>query len=205
MINVFLMRSLAIIVLLPLGVAADPAAPSVIAKLVGDANRTPPGPVEDDVTSQAVSTCTKAKEGFHDSRSVRELIVASYNDATLEPGPLTCLWAESKGAIWYGKAKLTAAGMAECEEEASSSSTIEVPGRPDVTETGSAPMFGEGGCFSCFVGAKVPHNGQVIATFCVLHQQGGWKVHCVYLSPDVLAGDDKIFVVREFGAFVRKQ
>ena len=66
-------------------------------------------------------------------------------------------------------------------------------------------MFGESGVFTAYVGSKVPDDGKVIATFCLVRQKGRWKVHCLYFSNDVLAGSDKDFVVKHLADLAKKQ
>jgi hypothetical protein len=178
--------------------------PEVISNLVANSTKTPPGPVEEDVTSQMLEMCAKAKKGFEDSRSIRDMLAATFDRATLS-GPFACLWSDGPVAIWFTKAKLTADGVDQCKDEASSSETLIVNGKPTGTQTGSGPMFGDGGGFETFVGSQVPANGQVVASFCVVRQHGIWKVHCAYLSLDVLGGSDKDFITTQLTAFAKKQ
>jgi hypothetical protein len=175
----------------------------VISNLIANSTKTPPGPVEEDVTPQVLEMCARAKKGFNDSRSIRELITATFDRATLSSS-FTCLWSDGPVAIWSAKAKLTADGVNQCTDEASSSATIEVKGKPIDTQTGSTVMFGDGGGFETFVGSKVPVDGQVVASFCVVRQHGLWKVHCGYISPGMLTSDDQTFIVQHLTAFAKK-
>jgi hypothetical protein len=184
--------------------ATDAASvPEVITDLVSNATKMPPGAVEDDVTSQVVETCKRVKAALGDSRSVREMLAATFDRATLT-GPLTCLWSQGPVAIWCAKAKLTPDGMEQCKEEASNSETLLVNGKPASTQTGSGPAFGDSGGSQGFIGSKVPADGQVVASFCVVLQHGKWKVHCGYISPDMLKSDDQEFIVRNLSAFAKK-
>ena len=180
---------------------------TAVARLMADVAAKPPGPAENDVTSQAKSTYERAKQfraSMDDKRSLREIVVASYDVCTLH-GPLAVQYEEGAAALCYGKARLKPAELAECKDEALNTATVTNGGKVISTEQGSRPMFGDSGLFSTYVGSKVPENGDVIATYCLVKQNGEWKVHGVYFSNDVLAGDDKDFVVRQLSAFAQKQ
>lgn len=178
--------------LLPLGAIAaptdDPSPQEVISRLVTNASKTPPGPVENDVTAQTLQTLdAMAKDPkFKDMMgSVRESISAEYNQFSLE-GPVTSLYSEGSAALFYAKVKLTTDGVADHKED------------------GASPGFGESGGFCFWVGPQVRDDGHVMATFCLIQQNGLWKVHGVYLSNDVIAGSNKTFIVNQLSAFAKK-
>jgi len=170
---------------------------------MAEVTQTPPGTVENDVTAQTVHTSNAVKKAMNDPRSMREIIAGTYNVCRLE-GPVTSLYSNGPAALFYGNAKLTADGLAQCKDEASSSTSTTVNGKVISTEVGSSPGFGDEGCFANFVGAEVPADGQVIATFCLVQQNGQWKVHGAYFSKGILAGDDKAFIVQQLNAFAKK-
>jgi len=190
-----------------MGSAADAATPQeVISRMVVNASQKVPGPVESDVTAQSVKCCETLKAALHDNRSVREMLVATYGGLTLE-GPLTPLYLEGKAAIFYGKAKLSDDALTEQKEtdqmdpyqdkSASHGKSAEAP-----TEGGIG--FGESGGSSEFVGPKIK-NAHVIVTFCLLQEKELWKVHCIYLSNDVLDKSNQAIVIRELTALAEKK
>lgn len=197
------------IVLMSLATIAAPTdgtSPSdVITRLVANASKNPPGPVENDVTTQTVQTINamaKDPEFKSEMGSVRESIAASYNQFTFE-GPLTSLYAEGPAALFYAKVKLTKDGLANFED-GSSTQTVTLNEKPISTSHENPVGFGDGGGFSDFIGPKVRDDGHVIATFCLVQQQGLWKVHGVYLSNNIIEGDNKTFIIRHLTAFAKK-
>jgi len=187
--------SLAICFLLPRGMPAAPtdgtSPTEVITRLVANASKKPLGPVENDVTAQTVQTMTalaKDPDLKVMGGSLRESIAAEYNEYTLE-GPLTSLYSEGPAALFYGKVKLTRAALADYKQDAGQDNTV---------------GFGDSGGFSMFIDSKVRDDGHVIATFCLVQQQGLWKVHGVYLSNDIIAGANKDFIIRQLSAFAKK-
>jgi len=204
--NKFLASTFLLICILPpLGIAADngTSPPEVITRLVANASKNPPGPVESDVTAQEVKTCDAARAGFHDTRSVREIIAGEYNKCTLD-GPLTSLYSEGPAAIFFGKVKMTPDALADWKNDPPSSSmSLTVGGKVVSTDNDVHPGFGDsGGCD--LLESKVRDDGHVIATFCLVQQHGLWKVHCVYLSNAPLNGDNKDFIISQLAAFAKK-
>jgi hypothetical protein len=177
--------------------------PDVIVRLIANASKKPPGPVEKDVTSQTMNRTAAAKKGFNDSRSVREIIAGEYNKCTLE-GPLTSLYSEGPAAILSGKVKMTPDALAEWKADPPSSSvSLIVGGKVVSTNNEITPSFGEiGGCD--LLESKVRDDGHVMATFCLVQQHGLWKVHCVYLSNDSLNNDAMNFIVQQLVNFSKK-
>ena len=176
----------------------------VITRLVADASKNPPGPVENDVTEQTVQTATAlAKDPkFKDMGiSFRESIATEYNEFNLN-GPLTSLYSEGPAALFYGKATMTEDAFSD-QKENTDSDTLLVNGKAVSTTHDSGAGWGDSGGFSCFVGPpiKSPH---VIATFCLVQQHGLWKVHGVYLSNDILDGSNKSFIITHLAAFAKK-
>jgi len=197
-----------ICILLPLGTAAAPndgtSPAEVITRLVTNASKKPPGPVENDVTSQTVQTINDmAKDPrFKDmGGSFRESIAAEYNTFSLE-GPLTSLYSEGAAALFYGNVKLTEDALSD-QKENPDTDTLTVNGKAVSTSHDSGPGFGDSGGFSFFVGPPVK-DAHVIATFCMVQQHGLWKVHGVYLSNDVIEGSNKAFIIRQLSAFAKK-
>jgi hypothetical protein len=177
--------------LLPLATVAAPndnASPQdVITRLVGNASKNPLGPVENDVTDQTVQTANTAAKDLKSKdvkEALRESIVTDFIAFTLE-GPLTSLYSGGSVAIFYGKVNLTEDDLA------------------DHRDVSCDPSFGDTG-FSAWVGPKTIDDAHVIATFCLVQQHGSWKVHCVYLSNDVIEGSNKAFIVSQLAAFAKK-
>jgi hypothetical protein len=160
----------------------------VITRLLANASKKPPGPVESDVTDQTVSTAKAMAKGLPDALPPHEGIAAGFKTFSLE-GPLTSLYSEGPAALFYGKAKLTKDALADLKEDS-------IADNP--------PGFGDAGGFSDFIGPKVRPDGRVIATFCLVQQHGFWKVHGVYLSNEIIAGSDKTFIVNQLAAFAKK-
>jgi hypothetical protein len=194
-----------ICILLPLGTTAAPndgtSPPEVITRLVANASKNPLGPVENYVTDQTVQTCNAIRAGFHDPRSVREIIAGEYNKCILE-GPLSSLYSEGPAAIFFGKVKMTPEALADWQNNPPSSSiSLTVGGKVVSTDNDVHPGF-TGGCD--LLESKVRDDGHVVATFCLVQQHGLWKVHCVYLSNDVIEGSNKTFIVSQLTAFAKK-
>jgi hypothetical protein len=182
---------LTIYFLLPQGTSAAPtdgtSPPEVITRLLANASKKPLGPVENDVTEQTVQTANAAAKDPKSkdaTGSLRESIVTDFITFTLD-GPLTSLNSEGPAAIFYGKVKLTEDDLAE---------------HRDISDS---PSFGDTG-FCAWVGPKTIDDARVIATFCLVQQHGLWKVHCVYLSNDVIEGSNKDFIIRQLAAFAKK-
>jgi hypothetical protein len=182
----------------------DGVAPEeVVARLVADAGKTPPGPVENDVTSDTVQACEGLIKMMGDKRSPREALAATYDTFTLQ-GPVTSFYAKGSGALYSGAATLTKAALKNyAENPDESSEEVTVGGKVVSRQTGPTVMFGPLVCD--FIDAKVPADGKVVANFCLVQQQGIWKVHCVYFSTDPLHGDNRDFIVGQLADFANKQ
>jgi hypothetical protein len=186
---------LALVLLLPLSALAAPAdgtSPSeVIARLVVNASKTPPGPMENDLTKQSV----KGFEAMRDDSMppAHELIAKEFSKVTLT-GPLNSIYSDSTSAVYSAKAKLVPAALADEKADEKFNTT----GNDD------AVGFGEAGGGAMHIGPKVRDDGQVVATFCLVRQKGAWKVHCAYLSNDPLKDSELNFVVKQLTAFAKK-
>ncbi len=177
-----------------------------VERLMADVSSKPPGPAENDVTCQAAVMYERGKKfraDMKDNRSLRQIIVATYNICTLE-GPLAVLYAEGRAAICCSPAKLTPDEFAECKTEVSHSESVTSGQKVTSTEQGNPASFGEDGVFTTFVGSSVPDNREVVATFCLIQQAGMWKVHGLYFSKQPLGGDNKDFVIRQLTAVAQK-
>ena len=180
------------------------AVKEVVTRLLANASKKPPGPVEKDVTDEFVKTFAASMKMQTDADphekapSLRDSIAASFNDFSLE-GELRPLYSEGRAAIVYCKVKLTDDALAEQKEDTETSTVTDANGKSTAAEDGGA-MFGEGGGFSCFVGPKIK-TAHIIATFCLVQQHGQWKVHCHYFSNDVIEGGNKDFIIRELSTF----
>lgn len=161
---------------------------AVTTRLVSNASKKPPGPVEDDITEQSLNSCNALKKGFKDSRSIREMIAGEYNKFTVE-SPLTLIYSEGIAAIVSADVKMTPTALDDWKNDPPFSSTsVTVKGK-EVTSNEIGVMFGEpGGCQ--LLESKVRDDGHVVATFCLLQQHGNWKVHCVALSNNPLKKHD---------------
>jgi hypothetical protein len=157
----------------------------VITRLVTNASKRPLGPVENDVTEQAVNTINADLKSSQDGGSLRNSIATGFIPFTLE-GPLTSSYSGGSVALFYGMVKLTNDEFAEHD---------------DVSDS---PGFSDSRGGACWIGAKTKDDAHVIATFSLVQQHGLWKVHSIYLSNDVLNGSDKDFIVRQLTAFAKK-
>jgi hypothetical protein len=186
---------------LPVSRAGLSVLAEVVTRLVAQASQKPPGPVEKDVTDENVQVCQGLIKMTSDKRTVREAVAWTYDKFTLE-GPLSALYLKGAGALVYGKAKLTAAALEYYKKnpDDSSEETI-VNGKVVSKDTG--PMVGFGPMGSGFI-SKVPEDGQIIASFCLVQERGSWKVHCLYLSDEPIQGDNKDFIIRQLSAYAGK-
>jgi hypothetical protein len=188
---------------------APPPAPAdgvppqdVITRLVTDASKSPPGPVENYVTAEAMQTCQGLIKMTGDKRSMRQVIASIYNTFALE-GPLTSLYAQGGGAVLYGEVKLSPAAVANYKSNPDTSTEeTTVGGKIVATATGPSVAFGPGE--DDFIDARVKDDGEVIASFCLVQQQGRWRVHCLYFSNEPLQGDNKNFILRQLAAFAKQ-
>ena len=171
--------------------------PEVVARLVANASKKPPGPVEDDLTEQQV----KAAPGMLDAlgqdggpkQTAHELLASEFNTFAIE-SPMTTLYSDGSAVVLSGKVKMTATALAD--EKADEK---DLPAGQEMSIG-----FGDVGGGAMFVGPKVRDDGRIMATFCLVMQKGAWKVHCAYLSDDPLTTSDLNFVVKQLTAFAKK-
>jgi hypothetical protein len=176
----------------------------VISKLMVAVAQKPPGPVENEVTAETIDTFKGLAQMTDDQRSPRDAIVAGYDGFTIAETPAN-MYAKGKAAIYFCRAKLTPAAMAEYKKNPpGEASTWQVTdgNKTGPKQTGPSVEFIPGDCD--FVDAAVPPNGQVYASFCLVQEHGSWKVHCVYLSDEPLSGSNYDFVVRALAEFAAK-
>jgi ankyrin repeat protein len=173
----------------------------VIARLVANLAKNPPGPVEDDVTKEVVETMQGLAQLTGTKVSVRDSIATGLHIFTLD-GPVTEFYAQGLAAIYQGKATLTESAAKDFQDDYDQSSATWTENGKPVTDKGPFLMFGAGA--ADFTDPKVPADRHVIVSFCLLQQHGHWRVHCLYFSNAVLVGDHKDFIVHQLAAYSRK-
>ena len=184
---------------------ADGVSPAeVISKLMTAVAKKPPGPVENFVTNETIVTFKGLAQFTNSNVSPRDSIAESYNKITITDTPAS-MYGKGKGAIYFCKAKLTPAGVAEYRENPpGKASTWQLTDgkKEGPVQTGPVIDFIPGDCD--YVDATVPESGKVFASFCLVQEQGKWRVHCVYLSAKPLAGGNRDFAVRALSEFASK-
>lgn len=184
---------------------ADGVSPQdLIARFASDLAKTPPGPLENDVTRENVAMVEGMAKMMGEQRPTRQVLAENYNKFTLH-GPPTEIYAQGLAAIYSGRATLSPAMQDELKDDPPGESSVAemtVKGKA-VEVPGPALVFGAGQ--ADFIDAKVPMDGEVTADFCLVQQQGHWRVHCIYFTNGPLAGEARDFVVHNLSAFSRKQ
>jgi hypothetical protein len=176
----------------------DPAAVTeVITRLISNASKKPPGPVEKDVSAEMLDTIAGFRAMAKDKAPLRPEVAAGFNNFTPE-GSLTPLYAEGRAAIFSCKVKLTKEALAEHKDH-NNSWTLTENGKPIGEPVDNIGMFFECGGAE-FVGPKIK-DAHVIAHFCVVKQHGLWKVHYIYFSKDLIEGDRKAVIVKQVADF----
>jgi ankyrin repeat protein len=178
------------------------APPDLIAKLMTDIAKKPPGPVENDVTEDVVQTMEGMAQLTKMKISPRESIATGFGIFTLD-SPVTEFYAQGLAAIYEGNATLTESAAKDFQDDHDQSSATMTNNGKTVTDKGPFLMFGPGAVD--FTDAKVPADRRVIVSFCLVQQHGRWKVHCLYFSTAPLADRSKDFIVRQLAEFSRKQ
>jgi len=197
----------------PAGTLGPPPAPldgilpqDAASRFAADLAKTPPGPVEDDVTKETVETLEGLAKMAGDNRPLRQALVEGYNKFTLHSA-VTTLYAQGRAAICEGRATLTPAALDDFEQDSTdndNSVTLTTPGGKALSvQSGASLVFGPG--TADFVDSQVPLNGEVTVNFCLVQQQGHWRVHCLYFSKGPLSGDSKDFIVKQLASYSRKQ
>lgn len=169
--------------------------PDLIARLMADITKQPLGPVENDVTEDVLQMAKGMAQLTKTTVSPRETIATGFGIFTLD-GPVTPLFAQGLAAIYSGKATLTPAAVKEIQDDYEQGNGLDQDASVGV-------VFGPGG--TQFIDLKVPSDGHVIVSFCLVQQHGLWKVHSLYFSKAPLAGDHKDFIIKQLSAFSRMQ
>lgn len=176
--------------------------PELIARLMSDLSKNPPGRVENDVTEEVVQTMQGLAQLTNTKTSPPESIATGFGIFTLD-SPVTEFYAQGLAAIYEGKATLTESAAKEFQDDYDKSSASWNENGKTVTDKGPFLAFGPGA--TDFTDAKVPADRHVIVSFCLVQQHGCWRVHCIYFGNEPLTGDNKGFVVRQLAEFSRTQ
>ncbi len=169
---------------------ADTSSPSaVVARLIANASRKPPGPVENDLAWQVVKTAKALLEFTKDSQTLRENLAGDYSFFVLK-GPLTPLYTNEVTGMFSAPVQLNDA-------------TLHAPDDLPFNSDGS-PGFGPnvGGCM--YLNEKVKPDGNVVATFCLVQEKGAWKVHNFYISNAPLNADQMKFIIAQLDLYAKK-
>jgi ankyrin repeat protein len=197
----------------PAGTLGPPPVPSdgispqdAASRFAADLAKIPPGPVEGEVTKETLDAFEGLAKMTGVSKSVRQGLVEGYHKFTLH-GPVITVYAQGLAAICEGRATLTPAALDEYKQDAAdnnNSVSLTTPGGNVPSDQGSAGMvFGPG--ISDYVDSQVPLDGEVTVNFCLVQQQGHWRVHCLYFSKGPLTGGGKDFIVKQLAAYSRRQ
>ena len=176
----------------------------VISRLMAAVAQKPPGPVENEVTAETVKSFQGLEQLTESHVAPRDSIVTSYSQFTITDTPAS-MYAKGKAAIYFCAAKLTPAGISELKQNPPGKAMTWqlTDGKKEGSEqSGPVVDFIPGDCD--YVDATVPENGKVFASFCLVQEQGKWRVHCVYLSAEPLAGGNRDFAVRALSEFAGK-
>ena len=184
--------ALLVLLLLPLGAMAadDGNTPeAVIKRVVANACKEPPGPVENDISQQLVDHTNLDLQNKKDSTSLSEVLARNYNFITFE-GSLTQLYLKGPAAMFTAKVQISHA--------VATADPSQLPMRPD-----SSPGFGSWGGW-LYLNKTPKADGHVDATFCLVQQHGFWKLHFVYISNAPLSDNQESFIQKALVAFANK-
>jgi hypothetical protein len=175
-----------VLLLLPLGgiaAASEDSSPQeVITRLVTNAHKKPPGPVENDISSEVLKgeagllEMTRKSDPSSPPASLREAAASDYNFFTLE-APLSRLYSNGKYSLFSAPIKLSDALLRNRDDL-----SLNPDGRPG---------FGPGVGGAMYLMAKVKTDGYVVATFCFVSENGVWKAHNFYISNGPLDDQQK--------------
>ncbi len=167
----------------------DAAAQEMITRLVANAAKTPPGPVEDDIAPGIVESVEVFRKNVKSKLSLRESLASDFNFFTLE-GPLSSLYNNGEAALFTAPVKLTAETLKE----------------PDDLPLNKDPgvMFGVDMGGWMYLDAKAKPDGKVIATFCFFKIKGAWKAHSTYISNAPLKADQTKALIHELDLYAKK-
>jgi hypothetical protein len=115
---------------------------------------------------------------------------------------LSKAYAQGLATIYQGKATLADSAAKDFQDSYDQSSATWADGGKTIIDKG--PFIGFGPGITDFTDAKVPADRHVIVSFCLVQQQGRWKVLCLYFSNAPLEGNHKNFVIHQLAAFARK-
>jgi len=147
--------------------------PEVIARLVTNASKKPPGPVENDVAAAYFDAALAMQKIDPDHTPPREAVAEDFNFFALEGTPVS-LYSNGTYFLYTVPIQLTKAALKD-------------PDNITVNSQGTVGFSPDAGGWE-YDADKVKADGKVVATFCLVQEKGAWKVHNFYITNDPLAG-----------------
>jgi hypothetical protein len=177
--------------LLPLGTSAAPtngtSPPEVINRLVANASKKFPGPVENDIDEKVLAAMATTLKQKKESRSLRKVAAEEFNFFTFESTPRE-LYTNGPAAIYTAEAKVTFAAL-----------HTNPPNAP-IIEDGVS--FNDGG--NClYITDKDEDHGHLVINFCLVRQRGAWKVHCYYIGSAPMDNATKQSLIHDLDLYAK--
>ena len=176
----------------------------LIMRFASDIAKNPPGPVENDVTRETVDAFEGVAKMAGDTKPALQALAENYNKFMLH-GPPTEIYAQGRAAIYSGRATLSPAAQDDFKDDPPGDANVVVTTQNGKTVAQQGPFVAFGPGMADYADSQVPPDGEVTVSFCLVQQNGHWKVHCLYFGQGPLSGDNKAFVIRELAAFSRGQ
>ncbi len=169
------------------------AAQEMIARLVANASKRPPGPVENDIDPQVVRVCDAMLKNLQKkdraaAPSLRDSLAEDYKFFTLE-GPLLFLYSNGTYGLFSAPVKLSDAKLRDFD---------------DMLSPKDQPGFGPGMGGWMYLAEKVKADGHVTATFCFIQEQGSWKAHNIYITNNPLEDQQRKGIVDLVDSYAKK-